>query len=222
MEIIQRYHFLASLPKETELSGVIAALPPISARLKALILAEKLETVGLFYADEKLYLYYEELVEQTAASQISASAVTPAELLAEVTPFLATPWEQMKLVYYSATPQNVADWRRNQQPDARCGRIAYLKPAKAASYLVHHRALVAEGLLKGDKYQAIAFKDNILFSYYETPRDREVVNVKRVSQDQSQEIAKWLAVDPESHFMRDGRTNGKNFGPLTSLLTLGR
>ena len=77
-----------------------------------------------------------------------------------------------------------------------------------------------EGLLVGDRYQMISSHENLLFSYFETPRDREQVNIKH-QEKESEEIEKWEAVDPESHFIRFEEDPENNFLVIDTLLSIG-
>ena len=63
------------------------------------------------------------------------------------------------------------------------------------SYTYWHQAIVEEGLLKGDQYQFISLHENILFSYFEEPKN--MVNITGMEKA-SEVIDKWLAVNPES------------------------
>ena len=75
-----------------------------------------------------------------------------------------------------------------------------------------------EGLLEGDRYQFIALHENILFSYFEEPK--EFTHIKKESAEESRVIKDWLAVDPESHF--DHTLSGKdNFLLLPEIFSMG-
>ena len=65
-----------------------------------------------------------------------------------------------------------------------------------------------EGLLRGDKYQYISLHENILFSYYEEPRNN--VNLSGKDED-SKVIEGWMKADPESHFDHDIIGTESNF-----------
>ncbi|MFR8494068.1 MAG: hypothetical protein ACLVC1_11170 [Mediterraneibacter gnavus] len=62
----------------------------------------------------------------------------------------------------------------------------------------------------GDRYQMISLHENLLFSYFETPRDREQVNISR-RPEPSEATKEWEAVVPESHFYHFPEANGENF-----------
>ena len=104
-------------------------------------------------------------------------------------------------------------------PTRRCGRIAYLKEEKLFSYVTYHDALVREGLLKGAKYQAIALHEDILFSYFEEPR--QSINIKKDDIQESKVIKQWLAADPESHFIPLPESGGENFTLLPEHFAIG-
>ena len=56
----------------------------------------------------------------------------------------------------------------------------------------------------------ISLHENLLFSYFETPRDREQVNISR-RPEPSEATKEWEAVVPESHFYHFPEANGENF-----------
>ena len=124
-------------------------------------------------------------------------------------------------VYYHHIPEDDLDkWERERTTDQkqRIGRIAFVYPNKLPSYIMYHNAIVEEGLLKGDKYAFISVHENILFSYYEEPRNN--VNIKN-SDEESEVINKWLSVDPESHFDRT-KAEGSNFLVIPCLFSVDR
>ena len=129
-------------------------------------------------------------------------------------------WAYMFPVFWFDQPEGLAQWIRKETPEGRCGRIAVLYPDRLFSYVCHHQAIVKEGLLVGDRYQMIALHENILFSYFETPREREQVNIRRMEQE-SEEIKAWLAADPESHFYHFPEAMGENFLIIPDLFTVG-
>lgn len=175
--------------------------------------AERLLTCGMFRYNMMLFLYVEYIVDEE-----EPSITEPSVLFAEFSDFLCKwpemegekEWIEMLPVFWFDSPVSVEQWRRKQEPDKRCGRIAVLYPEKVLSYVCHHQAIAKEGLLKGDRYQSIALHENILFSYFETPRDREVVNIKR-EDGISFEIDKWENADPFSHFYHFPEAAGENF-----------
>lgn len=129
-------------------------------------------------------------------------------------------WAKMQMIFWHNEPIDDEDWKRTVKPDRRRGRIALLKPDKIWGYVYHHYAIVQEGLLTGDRYQAIALHEDILFSYFEEPRER-TFNVRRVENGKSEAIKGWAAVDPASHFIQLPGSNGENFLILPDYFTVG-
>lgn len=129
-------------------------------------------------------------------------------------------WAYMYPVFWFDMPESLESWMRKEEPAERCGRIAVLYPDKLFSYVCHHQAIVEEGLLVGDRYQMISLHENLLFSYFETPRDREQVNIRR-SEEESQEIHKWEAADPAGHFQRFAEEPEENFHVIETLISVG-
>ena len=128
-------------------------------------------------------------------------------------------WAKMYSIYYHDIPKSISQWSREFVPTKRCGRIAYLKEDKLFSYVTYHDALVKEGLLKGDKYQSIALHEDILFSYFEEPR--QSINIKMDNVHESEVIKQWIAADPESHFIPLPEGGGENFTLLPEHFAMG-
>lgn len=196
---------------------------------------EHLLTGGIFRYEEQLFLYMEYITdteiyasEQNTYTEQKYMEQLPQEWFPEMTPLLHTwpgksrqrSWAYMYPVFWFDTPKSLDTWKRKEKPNKRCGRIAVLHPEKLFSYVCHHQAIVKEGLLTGDRYQMISLHENVLFSYFETPRDREQVNIRR-SEDKSEEIKKWEAVDPESHFCHFPEAKGENFLIIETLVSAG-
>ena len=186
--------------------------------------AGRLMTGGVFRHKKLLFAYMEYLTEDAAFQPAPLADA----LLAPLAPFLCTwpeitgpaKWAYMYPVFWTDEPQSPESWARRLPPDARCGRIAVLYPDKLFSYVCHHQALVAEGLLRGDRYQFISQHENLLFSYFETPRDRERVNIRR-SDAPSQEIDRWKAVNPAKHFYHFPEADGADFLVIDTLISVG-
>ena len=179
-------------------------------------------TAALCRYQNSLFLYLEYIVEE------GCSAIPHADELLPDTGdiFMVWPgifadhrWAKMYPVFWSDEPKSLETWKRKVEPDARCGRIAVVFPDKLFSYVCHHQALVQEGLLVGDRYQFISQLDDVLFSYFETPRDREQVNIRR-SKEPSREIEAWMAVDPDSHFRRFVEGQKENFPVIETVFAL--
>lgn len=128
-------------------------------------------------------------------------------------------WVYMYPVFWFDQPKSIEQWRRKEKPTERCGRIAIVYSEKLLSYIYHHQAIVKEGLLVGDRYQMISQHENILFSYFECPRDRERVNISRLDLE-SEEIKKWEGAEPESHFIHLPESNGENFLIIQTVFSL--
>jgi len=162
-----------------------------------------------------------------SGEDVQTTCIRPEELLASLNPFLQLwpgqkddrLWVHMYHIYYHSVPESPEQWKRAAVPEKRRGRIAFLRDDKLFSYTYFHKAIVDEGLLEGDKYQSIALHENILFSYFEEPKT--FVNVRGDASGESQVIKKWLAVDPESHFIHMPQGKGENFMFLPALFVVG-
>jgi len=184
---------------------------------------DKILTCGMFRYNRMIFLYAEFIIDDKLPIIADPSIWFP-----ELTDFLCKwpemdkekEWVEMVPVFWFDLPVSLEQWKRKQNPDMRCGRIAVLYPDKIFSYICHHQAIVQEGLLKGDRYQSIAIHENILFSYFETPRDREVVNIKREDK-KSLEIDEWKKVDPVSHFNHFPEANGDDFLIISTIFDVG-
>ncbi len=153
----------------------------------------------------------------------------PESICTELRPFLKLwPREEgdrafvpMIKVYYQYEPEDdLKEWEKERTTavKTRVGRIAFVFPEKLTSYIMYHKKLTDEGLNKGDKYAYISMHENILFSYYEEPRNN--VNIRR-KDEASKVIDEWLKVDPESHFDRV-KARGMNFLVIPCLFTADR
>ena len=176
-----------------------------------------------FYKYENMgFLYLEEIAESEEKSGINIDMV-----MSDLKPCLK-PWPEengdiyfvkMINVYYHHIPEDDIDlWERERTTSdkERIGRVAFVYPEKLASYVRYHNEIVEEGLLKGDKYAFISMHENLLFSYYEEPRNN--VNIRGIEQE-STVINKWLDADPESHFDR-AKAKGNNFLVIPCLFTV--
>lgn len=189
-----------------------------------------------FYRYENMgFLYVEEILSgendgSFAVNKNSGEGLLNVDnIMSDLDPYLK-PWPRedgdvyfapMINVYYHHIPENDPDkWEHERSTDKkqRIGRIAFVFPGKLPSYVMYHNAIVEEGLLKGDKYAYISMHENLLFSYYEEPRNN--VNIKD-SMKESVVINDWLKADPESHFDRD-KAGGSNFLVIPCLFSLDR
>lgn len=161
-----------------------------------------------------------------SGEDMQTTAVRPEEFLGALAPLLMKwpgqkedrLWAHMYHIYCHSVPKSREQWKRAAVPALRRGRIAFLREDKLFSYIVYHRAIVEEGLLKGDKYQSIALHENILFSYFEEPKT--FTNIQEL-EEESSVIDKWMAADPESHFIHMPEGGGENFMFLPALFALG-
>lgn len=187
------------------------------AAAEELVKEGALLTASLYRHGNMCFLYEEVL----------AGEVKPENYLKALEPFLEswpeedgnTVWAPMYAIYWHSVPGDSGSWEKNRAGKKhRVGRIAFLYPEKLFSYTYWHHAIVEEGLLLGDQYQFISLHENILFSYFEEPR--QMVNIKN-RQEPSRTIDGWMAADPESHFDRK-KAGGDNFLIIESLLSVGK
>ena len=244
---IYRLHYRAQLKENYTEQELIQVVENCKENIRELQKNGQVLTAALYRHGKMLFLYYEALgeavtvVEPVAAAgleqeschtllesgeDIQATVVHPTEFLAHLAPYLCTwpgqngdrLWVHMYYIYCHNVPENKEHWKRAAIPELRRGRIAFLRDEKLFSYIYHHKAIVDEGLLKGDKYQSIALHENILFSYFEEPKT--FVNIRN-SEEESKVIADWIAVDPESHFIHMPEGAGENFMFLPALFAMG-
>ena len=201
------------------------------AEESASLLREKgvLMTVGLYYFERQLFLYYE-TTEET---------LMPEAFLKEMAPYLL-PWPEkgdpvlwapMYPIYWHSVPKSVEEWVRPKEPTRRVGRIALLKHETMFEYVYHHFAIVREGVFKGDRYQFISLHEDMLFSYYEEPRTNvcvreesgELPRTEPGSPEEpvSEALKAWVNTDPGSHFVPLPGSNGANFLELPAYFILG-
>ncbi len=180
-----------------------------------------------FYRHENMgFLYLEEIVKDSIPVP---DRIDVEELMAPLRSCLKL-WPEEKgdkyfvpminVYYHHTAREDVDSWERERTtaPKTRVGRVAFVYPEKLPSYVRYHQMIVEEGLLKGDKYAYISLHENLLFSYYEEPRNN--VNIKG-SDEESAVIRQWMAVDPESHFDRV-KAKGENFLVIPCLFTVDR
>ncbi|MBR4667379.1 MAG: hypothetical protein IKO76_01330 [Butyrivibrio sp.] len=191
----------------------------------AKLIDEGLVANASFYRYENMgFLYVEEIVADTTAEALDVD-----KIMADLNPYLK-PWPEedgdayfapMINVYYHHIPEDDIDLWEHERTTAektRVGRVAFVFPDKLPSYVRYHNAIVEEGLLKGDKYAFISLHENLLFSYYEEPRNN--VNIKGLDEE-SKVINDWMAADPESHFDRV-KAEGSNFLVIPCLFSVDR
>ena len=202
------------------------ALSEVFSRCRQILADKKasgeLMTAGLFRYKAMLFLYLEPIYDGDLPLRPLAD-----EWLSCLAPYLK-PWPEcggdrsfayMTPVFWFDEPRTPSDYVRALPPESRRGRIATLFDDKVMSYVTHHQAIAAEGLLVGDRYQFISVHENILFSYFETPRDRERVNIRREA-GESAEISRWTAASPDSHFRRFPECPEDNFMVIDTVFSL--
>lgn len=191
--------------------------------LSMLVTQGRLCNVSFYRYENMGFLYLEEMLSD------NESLLDIDRIMEDLKQYLK-PWPEengdryfvkMINVYYHYIPEeNIDEWekeRTTSQKD-RIGRLAFVFPDKLPSYVRYHNEIVEEGLLKGDKYAYISMHENILFSYFEEPRNN--VNIKK-SDEQSTVIEEWLKADPESHFDRI-KAQGNNFLVIKCLFSVDR
>ncbi len=189
-----------------------------------LIKRGKVCNASFFRYENMGFLYLEEIISDENDASIDVDHV-----MADLKPYLK-PWPEengdryfvkMINVYYHHIPEDSLDaWEheRTTSIKERIGRVAFVFADKLPSYVMYHKKIVDEGLLKGDKYAFISMHENLLFSYYEEPRNN--VNIKN-SEQESAVINEWMKVDPESHFDRV-KAKGNNFLVIPCLFSVDR
>lgn len=190
------------------------------------LLIESNEVINAsFYRYESMgFLYVEDYAKEETDHSLDIDSIMSALI-----PYLK-PWPEedgdryfvpMINVYYHHVPgDDIDSWEHERltSEKQRVGRVAFVYPDKLPSYVMHHNAIVQEGLLKGDKYAFISMHENLLFSYYEEPRNN--VNIRDLDKE-SEVIKDWLLADPESHFDRV-KAGGSNFLMIPCLFSVDR
>ena len=222
--MIRRSQYRCSFKEESDNEKIKEAVSACRERVCSLIKEGRVCNLSFYRYLNMVFLYLEEIVVHDDEPVLDVE-----KTLTELKPFLKSwPREEgdtffapMINVYYHHIPDDDLDkWEkeRTTADKTRIGRIAFLFPKKLPSYVMYHTAIVQEGFLKGDKYQYISLHENILFSYYEEPRNN--VNIKGTDQE-SEVIKEWLSVDPESHFDRE-KAKGENFLVIPCIFSLDR
>ncbi|MBN2221169.1 MAG: hypothetical protein JW708_03115 [Vallitaleaceae bacterium] len=217
MDQVIRSHYRGSIRYDVQKNVVMDVIRSCEKKAQACIEEGRIMTVALYYYGSQLFLYVESIGEEVDLRRFTL----------ELEPYLdrwpgkeeLRYWVPMHHIYCHAYPKGKEDWRRKTQPEMRRGRIAKLKPEAIFSYLYHHKAIVDEGLLMGDKYQSIGFHEDLLFSYFEEPKI--LTNVSGDVSKESEAIKAWTAVNPEAHFIPYPEANGMNFLFLPAYFALG-
>lgn len=243
---VERASYRAVLRDDASEEALEAAVAAAASDARARVHEGELLTAGLYRYHNQLFLYLEHIYEgqgggedgvasrpnlvpkRCALPDFAAIRRAPAVwrwLDGLLVPFPGLrglePWAYMCPVFWFDEPTTPESYLRRPAPDERCGRIAVLQPDKLMDYVCHHQAIVREGRLVGDRFQFISIHDDVLFSYFERPRDRGKRNTTG-SQWPSSEITRWLAVDPASHFDHFPEANGDDFLVIEPLFSCGR
>ncbi|OXM99830.1 hypothetical protein [Bifidobacterium vansinderenii] len=231
MANVERASYRAVLKPGIDSAALDRALREASDRAQTMVDDGTLLTAGLYRHGEQLFLYTEHIYEgdRPDLESIRVAPDTWGWLHGLLRPFPAmrgrdvedVEWAYMHPVFWFDEPKSVDYYTRRPAPDARCGRIAVLYPDKLMEYVCHHQAIVREGTFVGDRYQFISIHDNMLFSYFETPRDRGRQSISGAD-GPSREIEEWIAVDPASHFNHFPEANGSDFLVIDTLFDFGR
>lgn len=213
VKMINRFEFRGCLKSNPNEEDFAVAVAKTENSINKEILAGQVLEACIYRCKDMLFFYIESLSE-TVAPDLIASELTPfMELWPEEKGL--TPWAYMYPVYYQSIPKTEEDWVKERVPGkTKIGRIAFLKHDTMFEYVYWHKAIVDEGLLKGDKYQFISLHEDILFSYYEEPRTQ--VNISG-AEGESEAIKGWLAIDPGAHFDLT-KTGGSHFMNIKPLL----
>ena len=225
MKNIVRAQYRAALKSNGEDSSLAERFEACRKILEGKKSAGELYTAGIFRYNDMLFLYLELIVTAGAPRPrlrgLADEWLDPIASRLKSWPEMGGDlhWAYMTPVFWFDVPKDLDSYARTVPPDQRCGRIARLYDDKVMSYICHHQAIAAEGLLTGDRYQFISIHENILFSYFETPREREQVNILRRT-GSSQEMERWCAVNPDSHFQRFNEAPNDNFMIVNTVFSL--
>ena len=221
MRLLIRRAWRAALRENVDEAAFSAALAAFREACRNRIGAGEMNTASVFRFHGMLFAYLELTPDRPETGGAEA-------LLDVLAPFLKRwpavngpdrPFVPMTPVFWHDQPVFAEEYARALPPEKRCGRVALLRPEKLMSYVTYHQALVREGLLVGDRRQFISLHENVLFSYFETPRNREQVNIKR-SNEKSRVLDEWLAADPDSHFIRFPESPHENFHIIETVVSL--
>lgn len=211
--MINRLEFRAFIKDEYDETAWESAISEVKRNLNAALKEHELLQACIYRHERMLFAYIEALTDEVDVHR----------LFFEMEDFLETwPseagtrfWAPMYPVYWQSIPKSVEEWMDDRTAGkTKVGRIAWLKQETMFDYVYWHKALTDEGLLKGDKYQFISLHENMLFSYYEEPRNN--VNISG-EEGESQAIGGWLAIDPGAHFDLD-KSGGPHFRVLQPIL----
>lgn len=183
--------------------------------IQKLVNGGRCKTVALFQYEQMIFLYFESIDESLQPKELFPKFSEKLEYWPGKNELCG--WVPMFQIYYHSELTNPEDWERNEKK-VRRGRIAFLLPEKVASYIYYHKALVDEGLFEGDKYQSIAWHEEVLFSYFEEPKC--YTHIKKNIAESSKIIEEWIEVNPESHFDHT-LTEVENFLFIDEIFSIG-
>ncbi|WP_026488134.1 hypothetical protein [Butyrivibrio sp. XBB1001] len=216
--MLKRYQYRCTFKEECGADSFQQAIDKCKEKAAQAIRRGDFVNISFYRYKDMGFIYVESVAEKLVG-----------DILTDIKDFLKT-WPRedgdtyfvpMINVYYHHTPEDDLDvWEKERTTavKTRVGRIAFVYPDKLTSYILHHKEIVDEGLLKGDKYAYISMHENLLFSYYEEPRNN--VNISGLDKE-SEAIKRWLEVDPESHFDRV-KAKGDNFLVIPCLFSVDR
>lgn len=219
--MIERKQYRGCLKQNIDKAYFCTAIDDVSKSIEKLICGGSLLQVSLFRHNSMCFLYYESIKD----------GIEPESFLEVLKPFMELwpeeeglrVWAPMYRVYFHSIPTDINAWENERQNKKRVGRIAFLYPDKLSSYVYWHKAIMEEGLFKGDKYQFISLHGRILFSYYEEPKTMACLKTADFHsiENKSRMIEQWMKQKPETHFDRS-KTNGSNFIIIDTVLSIGR
>lgn len=211
--MIERREYRGCLKADCHEKELKAVLDQAEARAQELIKTGILLSVSLYRFKNMCFLYWE----------AEGNLPQPESMFPMLIPFLELwpeeagkrCWAPMYPIYYHCRPKDMESWMKGRSGKEGIGRIAFLKEEGLSSYVYWHKALVEEGLFRGDKYQFISLHENVLFSYYEEPK--AMVNIRGLKEP-SAVIKQWEDQNPKGHFYRE-KTGGENFYVMKKLLS---
>lgn len=230
--------FRSMLKAEHDSNSLTEAILHCKRKLEAAIESESVLATAL-YRYENLLFFYIELVENDESmyalwSDQRSVREGIGQWLSDLDVFLCESfrcsceegylqtlscrWNFMVPVFYHSQSTSLATWKRSSIPLEQRGRIAVLKDEKIVDYIYHHKAITDEGHLIGDKYQFISMHENILFSYFEEPKN--LTNIVNDLTLESKAIVHWLKMIPEEHFTPIQKEVISNFTFIPALFTL--
>lgn len=235
---IKRLQYRSILKLGYDLNKFHTAAHICKSKLEDALKQEIILATGLYHYENLLFLYIElvendDLMSEEWSKQTQVQAILD-YWFSSLEPFLCETyrctcddgylqtlscrWVHMTPVFYHSTSTQLDLWKRSTLPQEQKGRIAILKDEKIIDYIYHHKAITQEGMLVGDKYQFISIHENILFSYFEEPKN--LTNIVNDLTLESEAIGEWLNVIPEDHFCAIQKEVISNFTFIPAVFTL--